>query len=253
MNKSFKYKENIVDCVQMELFQESYITEEKEKVKCLETNNQGIEDSLSLSASKVNFDNEDTDVVEAILVNDINGLTYIRNFISVSEQNSLLEKIDSELWLTELKRRVQHYGYKYDYAKHQINNAMYIAPLPDWSLAVAKRLQQNYSPTLPDQVIVNEYEPGQGIANHTDCKTCFKDTIISLSLGSPCVMDFTNPKKNLKKSLLLEPRSLIILKGEARYEWAHGIAKRKSDNFQGQIFKRTRRISLTFRTVLLSD
>lgn len=130
---------------------------------------------------------------------------------------------------------------------------MYIAPLPDWALAVAKRLQQSYSATLPDQVIVNEYEPGQGIANHTDCKTCFRDTIISLSLNSPCVMDFTNPKKDLKKSLLLEPRSLIILKGEARYEWAHGIAKRKSDNFQGQIFRRTRRISLTFRTVLLPD
>lgn len=252
MNKNFKSKEKRVDCVQMELFQESYITEEKEKVKCLETNNQGIEDNLISSDCQVNFDNED-DVVEAILVNDINGLTYVRNFISEPEHDSLLKKIDSELWLTELKRRVQHYGYKYDYAKHQINNAMYIAPLPDWSLAVAKRLQQSYSPTLPDQVIVNEYEPGQGIANHTDCKTCFRDTIISLSLGSPCVMDFTNPKKDLKKSLLLEPRSLIILKGEARYEWAHGIAKRKSDNFQGQIFRRTRRISLTFRTVLLPD
>lgn len=253
MTENFKYKENIVNCVQMELFQESYITKENEKAECIETNNQGIEDSLSASSSKVDFYNEDTDVEEAILVNDINGLTYVRNFISESEQNSLLKKIDSELWLTELKRRVQHYGYKYDYAKHQINNAMYIAPLPDWSLAVAKRLQQSYSPTLPDQVIVNEYEPGQGIANHIDCKTCFKDTIISLSLGSPCVMEFINPKKDLKKSLLLEPRSLIILKGEARYEWAHGIAKRKSDNFQGQIFKRTRRVSLTFRTVFLQN
>lgn len=92
MTKNFKHKENIVDCVQMELFQESYISEEKEKVKCLETNNQEIKDSLSSSGSKVNFDNEDTDVVEeAILVNDINGLTYVRNFISESEQDSLLK------------------------------------------------------------------------------------------------------------------------------------------------------------------
>jgi len=52
---------------------------------------------------------------------------------------------------------------------------------------------------------------------------------------------------------MLEPRSLIVLKGEARYEWAHGIAKRKSDNWQGQVFKRTRRVSLTFRTVILAD
>lgn len=130
---------------------------------------------------------------------------------------------------------------------------MYIAPLPDWALVVAKRLQQSYSSTLPDRVIVNEYEPEQGIASHTDCKTCFGDTIISLSLGSPCIMNFVHPKKQLKMSLLLEPRSLIVLKDEARYEWTHGIAKRKNDNFQDRIFKRTRRVSLTFRTVILPN
>lgn len=92
MNKNFKSKENIVDCVQMDLFQESYITKENEKVKCLETNNQGIEDSLSLSSYKVNFDNKDDVVDEVVSVNDINGLTYVRNFISEPEHDSLLKK-----------------------------------------------------------------------------------------------------------------------------------------------------------------
>ena len=66
-------------------------------------------------------------------------------------------------------------------------------------------------------------------------------------------MDFTNPKLGLKKSLLLEPRSLIVLQGKARDEWTHGIAKRKSDKWEGKIIKRESRVSLTFRTVIMPN
>jgi alkylated DNA repair dioxygenase AlkB len=45
----------------------------------------------------------------------------------------------------------------------------------------------------------------------------------------------------------LESRSLLILTCDARYKWKHGIALRKSDNG----VKRQRRISLTFRKVIL--
>lgn len=46
----------------------------------------------------------------------ISGLTYIPNFITATEHDLLLPQIDQQPWLTDLKRRVQHYGYKYDYA-----------------------------------------------------------------------------------------------------------------------------------------
>ena len=39
----------------------------------------------------------------------------------------------------------------------------------------------------PDQVTVNEYLPGQGIAPHVDTHSAFEDGIASLSLGSSCV------------------------------------------------------------------
>lgn len=58
-------------------------------------------------------------------------------------------------------------------------------------------------------------------------------------------MDLTNG--NIKKNIYLESRSLLVLKGDARYKWKHGIAARKSDNG----VKRQRRISLTFRKVIL--
>lgn len=59
-------------------------------------------------------------------------------------------------------------------------------------MSIASRLYEDtLMEVLPDQVIVNEYQPGQGIANHIDCISCFSGTVISLSLGSSCIMDFT--------------------------------------------------------------
>ena len=130
---------------------------------------------------------------------------------------------------------------------------MYISPLPDWALVIANKIYGKHSDTLPDQAIINEYEPGQGIENHIDCKTCFRETIVSLSLGSSCVMNFFKYKSDAKKSILLEPRSLIILNKAARYDWTHGIAKRKSDVWNNDKFLRNRRVSLTFRTVIIPD
>ena len=107
-------------------------------------------------------------------------------------------------------------------------------------------------PEVADQVIVNEYQPGQGISSHIDCQPCFKDTIVSLSLGSGCIMDFTNKSDKTKKvPVWLAPRSLVVLSGEARHEWLHGIAARRSDEWDGQKYERRRRVSLTFRKVII--
>jgi hypothetical protein len=79
----------------------------------------------------------------------------------------------------------------------------------------------------------------------------FTDTIISLSLGSSCVMDFTRVSTGDKISVLLEPRSIVVLKDDARYQWMHIIAARKGDLFQGEPITRERRVSLTFRKVII--
>jgi alkylated DNA repair dioxygenase AlkB len=53
----------------------------------------------------------------------------------------------------------------------------------------------------------------------------------------------------LKKLLHLPARSLLVLSGDARYGWQHGIAPRRSDRIDGQLVQRGRRVSLTFRQV----
>ncbi|MEL6310548.1 MAG: alpha-ketoglutarate-dependent dioxygenase AlkB, partial [Chloroflexota bacterium] len=92
-----------------------------------------------------------------------------------------------------------------------------------------------------------------GISPHVDCEPCFDDTILSLSLGSACLMDFTHIEGQHTNSILLAPRSLLIMAGEARYDWKHGIAARKSDVVDGKRIARQRRISLTMRKVILDD
>lgn len=178
----------------------------------------------------------------------IPGLKYLTDYITKEEELELIAIIDKQPWLLDLKRRVQHYGYKYDYKNKAIDQSHYLGPLPNWLNSLSKQLcTKGIFKVLPDQVIINEYIPGQGIAPHIDCIPCFENTICSLSLGSSCVMEFL--KDNLKSYIMLESCSLLTLSNEARYKWKHGISARKSDKYDGMKIQRSRRISLTFRKV----
>lgn len=183
-------------------------------------------------------------------IDAIAGLDYKKDYINESEHDRLMGLIDKQQWLHDLKRRVQHYGYKYDYKARKVARDMHIGKLPKWLEVLAEKLwKDRLMPEVADQVIVNEYKLGQGISRHIDCEPCFQNTIVSLSLGSDCVMDFINKFDKRKKSVWLERRSIVVLKNEARYKWLHGIAARQSDKWDGHKYKRRRRISLTFRKV----
>ncbi len=183
---------------------------------------------------------------------DIPGLTYIPGFITQDEEHALIAAIDTQPWLNDLKRRVQHYGYKYDYKARSVTKDSWLGPLPDWVQPLAQKLQSEHLfRSRPDQTIVNEYLPGQGISAHIDCVPCFDDVIASLSLGTPAIMQFS--KGSEKQKIFLKPRSLIVLSGPARYEWQHAIPARKTDVANGFKIERGRRLSLTFRTVILEN
>ncbi|MEL7398533.1 MAG: alpha-ketoglutarate-dependent dioxygenase AlkB [Pseudomonadota bacterium] len=178
------------------------------------------------------------------------GLTYLENYVSEDEAVRLAQEIDAAPWRTDLKRRVQHYGYRYDYKARQARREDYLGPLPELFQELAERLTaEGHFQAVPDQVIVNEYQPGQGISAHIDCQPCFGETIASLSLLSACVMRFSSQTHSQKMELQLQPASLLVLKGDARHMWTHAIPLRKTDIFEGQKHVRSRRISLTFRTM----
>jgi alkylated DNA repair dioxygenase AlkB len=175
----------------------------------------------------------------------ISGLIYLPEYISFQHHDWLIEQIDGQSWDTSMKRRVQHYGYRYDYKARKVTEDMYLGQLPAWLNRIALQLHHDgLIDTVPDQVIINEYQPGQGISAHIDCQPCFGHRIFSLSLGSAAIMEFSQAGKE-KVEILLASRSVIMLYGEARYNWEHAIPARKLDNG----IERGRRVSLTFRKV----
>ena len=101
------------------------------------------------------------------------GLEYHSDFLAASDEERLLAHIDSFEWLADLSRRVQHFGYKYDYTSRSLDETARIGPLPEWLAQLshkvreaaseeAKRLLDPHQPF--EQAIINEYEPKQGIA-----------------------------------------------------------------------------------------
>ncbi len=188
----------------------------------------------------------------------IPGLKLVRDFLTEGEEREILAKIDTNDWSNELQRRVQHYGWRYDYESRQVDPSMHIGPLPDWANRVAQRLvDEGYVGILPDQVIVNEYRESQGIAAHIDSKSSFADGVAMISLLETWEMVFKKRRGGDKVTHKLERRSATILTGEARYGWTHAIPKRKSEpgavkpgNKKPSRIPRDRRISLTFRKVV---
>jgi len=168
----------------------------------------------------------------------IPGLNLTPDAIDTALENKIINKIEKGKWISAHKtREVQQYGGIYNYQTRKLDSYVKI---PYWLYTLADYLDL----PKPDNVIINKYEPGEGITDHID-NNCFGPVIASLSLNSPIIM--TLKLNALVKDICLEPRSLLRLEGEARNRWTHGIVARKKDN--GVL--RQKRYSITFRTILL--
>ncbi len=182
------------------------------------------------------------------------GLEYIPDFITEEEEEYLLRKIDQEgEWDEDMTRRVQHYGWRYNYKARTIDASMQLGELPPWADKLAKKLRsEDLVKHTPDQVIVNEYMGEQSIAWHTDSED-FEDGIATISLLESWSMLFRKGKEDSEQfSQRLEQRSVAVMSGDARYKWKHTIPKRMYEP-PGRKNKRGRRISLTFRKVKVSE
>ena len=183
-------------------------------------------------------------------VEDVAGLCYFPGFLSEEEQAAMVRSIDDRSWRNDLERRVQHYGWRYDYRARTVASEMRLGPLPDWLERAAHRLcaETGLFDRAPDQAIVNEYEPGQGIALHVD-RDCFGPAVATVSLGDDWEMKLrpVGGERKDDRLLMLARGSALVMTGEARFRWMHGIDRRKTED--GGKRRRRRRVSLTFRTV----
>jgi alkylated DNA repair protein alkB family protein 8 len=194
---------------------------------------------------------------------EIPGLVLQENFVSAAEEADILAQLDTLPWEAQMSRRVQHFGFTFDYAARRCSTPT--TPFPAClALVAARALARGLLSTAADQCTVNEYLPGQGIRSHIDTHSAFHDGLLSVSLGSQVVMDFKGggawcssgspregsvPAAEKHKAMVLPARSALAMHGAARYAWQHGIANRKSDLVDGRLVSRGRRVSLTLRAV----
>ncbi|XP_033096421.1 alpha-ketoglutarate-dependent dioxygenase alkB homolog 6-like, partial [Anneissia japonica] len=213
---------------------------------------------------------------------------YILDFISPEEEKFLEHQVyygtPKPQWTTLLNRRLQQWG------GNPHPKGMVREKIPQWLEKFMKRISLlGVFEKAPNHVLINEYEPGQGIMPHED-GPLFYPAISTINLGSHTLLDFyqhqdklasskpnngsvqesntttvavtAEPAKQPDFSLLLEPRSLLILNEDMYTSYLHGIDERLQDEMTdniknliengrkpGELLQRTRRISLTIRNV----
>ena len=182
----------------------------------------------------------------------IQGLVYIPNFLTEKEEIDLLQFLNCQKWNTVLKRRTIHFGYTYNYRQRSVTEDDYLGKLPSEFVWIKERIRNCGVSDLDfDQVIVNEYLPGQGIGAHIDQQQMFGPDVITISLGCKVPMVFTDRGGNTTHDVWLDRKSLALLSGDARYKWTHSITPKISDidPETGFAMKRNTRVSITFRKV----
>ena len=180
----------------------------------------------------------------------IPGLTLLEEHVSAAEEEALVSLARERGVETRLaRRRVKHFGYAFDYGTREATEPC--EAIPALAMEVLRRLPVDVlgreGAMRCDQVTVNEYPRGTGIAPHVDTHSAFGETIASLTLSGCAVMEFrTRGEEN--RALFLPRRSLLVMTGDARYRWQHYIPHRKSDDVEGVSTPRDEvRLSYTFR------
>jgi alkylated DNA repair dioxygenase AlkB len=175
----------------------------------------------------------------------IPGFSLVRDYISQEYESELIANLKNGPWENDWQRRIQQYGL--GYGAQLGGKPKWLREFPAWLLSLARKVQMDAGfERLPDNCVINEYIPPLGIGQHKDY-SAFGSIIACVSLGSDIVLDFTEPTKDIKVPVFVPSRSLWTLRGEARFEWMHGIASRLNDVINDQRRKRGLRFSVTFR------
>jgi alkylated DNA repair dioxygenase AlkB len=176
----------------------------------------------------------------------IPGLKYQTNFVSPTEELSLLEVIRS-LDLKEAQyrqwranRRTVSFGGKYDFTAHELMPA---EPIPAFLFALRARIAawSGIEASRFNHAIIAEYRTGTQLGWHRDVSNF--EVVVGVSLAGAARMRFRPypPRIGARKTALaidLAPRSIYTLQAAARWDWQHAVSPTK-----------VLRYSITFRTL----
>ncbi|XP_056292072.1 alpha-ketoglutarate-dependent dioxygenase alkB homolog 6 [Pseudoliparis swirei] len=197
---------------------------------------------------------------------------YIPDFISEDEESYLQQQVYNSprtKWTQLSGRRLQNWGG----LPHP--RGMLAEKMPDWLRTYCEKISSlgAFGGKTANHVLVNEYKEGEGIMPHED-GPLYHPTVTTVSLGSHTLLDFYTPvdiregaapqteENRFVLSLLVRPRSLLILQEEMYRRLLHGIRPRGHDELTdavanlsaagaapGETLARGTRVSLTVRHV----
>jgi len=172
------------------------------------------------------------DLFGAAPVTAIEGLRYESGFLSNEEEAGLLGIVRG-LPLREMRykeytarRRGTSFGGSYDFDTNRLKPG---APLPE-ALHPLRAKAAAWAGIAPEDLahmLIAEYRPGTPLGWHRDVPD-FED-IIGVSLHNDAVMQFRPYVPGAASGpatleFLIEPRSIYLLRGPARWAWQHAIA-----------------------------
>lgn len=200
------------------------------------------------------------------------GVTLIKDFVTPEEEAEMVHLMDSDPWkLSQSGRRKQDYGPKVNFRKQKLKMAGFQG-LPSFSQKVVQRM--GLYPGLEDFQPVEQcnldYSPerGSAIDPHLDDAWLWGERLVSLNLLSATVVSMSCeapgslllseapsvgpdasdgsvvapsrsvPCQEVEVAISVPCRSLLVLTGAARHQWAHAIHRRHIN---------ARRVCATFR------
>jgi alkylated DNA repair protein alkB family protein 6 len=210
--------------------------------------------------------------LEKYKLGDIPSIYYIPDYLTIKEEELLMQNIyQATKWTQLSNRRLQNHG--------GIPNekGMLQQPLPKYLMVLNEKIQTDFDifPKVPNHVLINEYKVNQGILPHRD-GPIYEPMVASISLGSSVLIEFKkdsvvipilleeiqcsvrSPQTLTVIPILLEPRSLIVFTDDIYQEYMHGIQENEefvvpndvlNGIHVGETVKRDLRISLTIRLV----
>lgn len=174
----------------------------------------------------------------------LDGIYLVADFLSENEEEQLLQAIDNDIWIPSQSGRLkQDFGIKINFKKQTIKTK-YFTGMPTYSQEFLQRLQTHRLLTDFQSVelcnLDYRSERGSHIDPHIDDTWIWGERLITINLLSNTILSLI-PKEEHSNRIIYIPlprRWMIVLYGDARYEYKHAIQRR---HIHG------RRLAVTFR------
>ncbi|KAL3140718.1 hypothetical protein ABBQ32_005275 [Trebouxia sp. C0010 RCD-2024] len=172
------------------------------------------------------------DLTNASVSTDIQELFYLPEFLNQTEELQILAAVDAapaSRWINAGERKMQNWG-------GIPGESLVREKLPQFLQALVELLLSAgiFPPEqTPQHVLVNSYGKSAGIPAHTD-GPLYSPCVATITLSGPALMGFhkalpDGTAGDLVSQVMLQPRCLLLMRGQACSSHTHSIASQDSD------------------------